>query len=348
AARVTMVMCGLDLNLYRRVLELFLKRIGKGKKRTFFSSVFSLLFIWLYAFVTGFSASVLRAVVMFSFFSIGKLLMRQNASYNVLAVSAFCLLCYDPYMIMQVGFQLSYLAVFGIIYLHPRIHRLLEFESVLMNWIWTITSISIAAQIATSPLAIYYFHQFPVYFLFTNLLIIPVSTIILYGGLSVLFFGLLPVVGNFAAYWLGIALNWGIWFMNTIIFFFESLPFSILNGIDISRSEALFIYCIIALLLLFIEIRKLKYLVSAAVLTLIISVLQLQETKAQQTTARFAVYAVKKQSAVEFLGQGTGVLATDTSLLNNPQSLDFFIRKNWWSHDVNEAKLLASDLPAPE
>src|SRR6185369_7936506 len=121
--------------------------------------------LWGYAFLTGLSPSVLRAVTMFSFVAIAKPVGRRTNFYNTLAASAFCLLLYDPYLIMSVGFQLSYLAVLGIVYLQRPIYNLWEAKSWFADWAWQLSCVSIAAQIATFALGFLYFHQFPVYFL---------------------------------------------------------------------------------------------------------------------------------------------------------------------------------------
>ena len=328
---------GLHVGIIYAVLELFLRQLGKGRKGKNTAAIISLSFIWIYAFVTGFSPSVLRAVVMFSFFSIGKLLDRQHASYNVLAISAFGLLCYDPYLIKSVGFQLSYLAVLGIVYLQPRLQNLLEPESRIWQWVWTLSTVSIAAQLATTPLSLYHFHQLPVYFLFTNLLIIPLSTIVLYSGLLVLLASLVPVL----AVWAGLATNGLIWFMNQIIFYFRQLPAGFASGLDINAEEVVLLYLMLVLLMAFFEARKLKYFVAATACVLVFSVLQIQETYAQNNTARFAVYNSRKQSAIDFTSHKNTVFVADTSLLHHPQNLDYFIRPNWWSQDVKTPTLQA-------
>src|SRR5690606_34922050 len=111
---------------------------------------------------------------------------RSTNVYNTLAVSAFCLLLFDPFLIRSVGFQLSYLAVLGIVYLYPRILILWEPQHAFTAEIWKIASVSIAAQLATFPLGLLYFHQFPNYFLLSNLLVVPLSSVVLICGLCVL------------------------------------------------------------------------------------------------------------------------------------------------------------------
>src|SRR5690606_4756086 len=108
--------------------------------------------------------------------------------YNAIAASAFFLLCYDPFLIMSVGFQLSYIAVLGIIFLFPKFYHILSIENKLLDAIWQTSCVSLAAQLAVLPLSIYYFHQFPVYFLLANLLVIPAAFAMLALSIGLLVF----------------------------------------------------------------------------------------------------------------------------------------------------------------
>jgi len=149
-----------------------------------------LLFLWLFAFVTGLCPSVLRATVMFSIILIGKMLNKNSSIYNSLAASAFCLLVYNPFLLFDVGFLLSYMAVVGIVYFQPLIYSAYISKNYAVDFIWKLTSTTLSAQIATLPLILYYFHSFPLYFLVSNLFILPIATLIVYLGILYL---LLPI-----------------------------------------------------------------------------------------------------------------------------------------------------------
>ena len=124
--------------------------------------VLILLGIWAFALVTGLSPSVQRAATMFSFIQLGLVLDRRASIYNTLAASAFVLLLVDPFLLFDVGFQLSYLAVTGIIFFQPKIYRAWHPPNRLLDYCWKLTAVAIAAQLTTFPISIYYFHQFPV------------------------------------------------------------------------------------------------------------------------------------------------------------------------------------------
>ena len=129
-----------------------------------------MFFVWSFALLTGATSCVLRAAVMFSFVILGKAVARDANIYNSLAVSAFFLLLYNPYFLFDVSFQLSYVGLLSIVYFHPYIYKYgmekvwVLCEYWLPNKIWELISVSLAAMIATTPLSLYYFHQFPPYF----------------------------------------------------------------------------------------------------------------------------------------------------------------------------------------
>jgi competence protein ComEC len=142
--------------------------------------------LWFYAALTGFSPSLLRAALMFSCFIEADTFGRSSNIYNTMSASVVVLVVCDPMVIYSMGFVLSYLAVLGIVVIQPRIHAWFYFSPIILRKAWELTSVSIAAQIATLPVTLYLFHQFPTWFIITNLLVIPLSTLVLY--VALLFF----------------------------------------------------------------------------------------------------------------------------------------------------------------
>ncbi|MBB4107042.1 ComEC/Rec2 family competence protein [Pedobacter zeae] len=184
--------------------------------------------IWGYALLTGLSPSVVRSAIMITVLIMAKGLSKKTNSYNVLAFSAFCQLAYHPFLIWDVGFQLSYLAVFGLIYLQPKIYNLLYAGPNWIDKLWSFTSMSLAAQVVTFPLSIYYFHQFPLYFLFANLLITIPLILMMYLGIVVL----IPPFG-----FLSPVLEWIINFTNAVLKWMASLPYASFSSIWINLPE---------------------------------------------------------------------------------------------------------------
>ena len=173
---------GLHVGIIFMLLSNILKLFFKSRSNNIFKIIILLAGIWAYALFTGFSASVERSAMMFSFFAIGQGLSRHRDPINTLAASGFIMLLINPLLIYSAGFQLSFAAVAGIIILFKPIHNLLFFKNIIAKYLWSILSVSIAAQIATFPIAAHYFHYFPNYFWLTNLIVIPASFIAVSSG----------------------------------------------------------------------------------------------------------------------------------------------------------------------
>lgn len=193
--------------------------------------------IWGYALLTGFSPSVLRAAMMTSFVMAAMALGQRNRVYNSIAASAFFLLLYHPKFIADVGFQLSYLAVLGIVSLYPVLQAAFPVANRFARPVLSYTWLSIAAQTGAGPLATYYFHQFPLYFLPANLLVVLPASGIMYLGFALL---LLPA-GPLAA-WTGAVLETLILMVNRLLSDIESLPMASIRGIWMTWWQSLLIY----------------------------------------------------------------------------------------------------------
>jgi competence protein ComEC len=161
---------------------LFDKHNRYKKTKCFFVIIALLLFVA----ITGFSPSVLRAALMLTLMLLGKTFNRSGNPYNILVVSAFSLLLYNPYFIADVGFLLSYLAVFGIIYLFPIMNKRWYVQNRILKFFWELSLMSVAATLFTLPVTLYYFHQFPTWFILSNLVIIPLSTVLMGAAFALL------------------------------------------------------------------------------------------------------------------------------------------------------------------
>lgn len=139
--------------------------------------------LWCFVLLTGFAASAIRAGLMLTLYLTGRVLCRKTDSYNTLAASAFCMLAFDPFYLFDIGFQLSYLAVLSILYLQPRLQQLIEVKNPLLSAPWSWLTISVSAQAGTTLLCLYYFRQFSLVFLFTNLPLTFLATFLIPAGL---------------------------------------------------------------------------------------------------------------------------------------------------------------------
>lgn len=317
----------------------FLKRNKRYGNWIFALTV--LLFLWFYALLTGWSASVLRAVTMFSFVVLAEAMQRKTNIYNTLAVSAFVLLCYNPFLLFDVGFLLSYVAVIGIVYIQPLLYERFSFTNRVADYIWENSCVSVAAQIATFPLGLYYFHQFPNYFLLSNLFLIPISTIAMYAGLGLLLSFWIPYLNLLVAK----ILYWLIWLLNHGVMLTEKLPMAITEGIDISALEAIGVYAIVVLVLLFLAERKMKYWAMACVIVLLMMTGQLYEDWQQAHQQRLAVYFVPHQSVMGFTeGRQLHLVCAD-SLLNDEPTKRFRLYGDWYKMGINAVNFVS--VPSP-
>ncbi len=250
---------GLHVGIFYSILSFLLSWLNQGKSKWLFALI-CLTVLWSYAFITGLSPSVLRAVTMFSSIIIAKAFARQSNIYNAIAASAFFLLCYDPFLIMSVGFQLSYIAVLGIIFLFPKFYHILSIENKFLDAIWQTSCVSLAAQLAVLPLSIYYFHQFPVYFLLANLLVIPAAFAMLALSIGLLVFHFIP----WAERLIGVVLEFLVIWVNKFVYFVNTLPHSNLSNLYINSWQVALLMGIIIGFLTFTKFRKFSILVGIA------------------------------------------------------------------------------------
>jgi len=317
--------------IYVIILYLF-KPIKKYRWSPWLVAGLSIFLLWSFAFVTGLSPSVLRAVTMFSFVALAKPLGWRTNIYNTLATSAFILLLYDPYLIMSVGFQLSYLAVLGIVYLQKPLYNLWLIENRVGNWVWEITCISIAAQVATFALGMLYFHQFPVYFLVSNLFVIPLSTAVLIGGILLLAVSWLPPVADLIGWLLQVLIE----LLNGTVIITEKLPLSIISGIHLTTFQCWLIMGILFSLIMMLEYRKKKLVWLTTALCAVLVVSQLQHLDRNLNTQQFVVYSVSNHTAIEWISNGKSYYHADSALLVDTERTRFHILPNRLQHGVKE------------
>lgn len=229
---------GLHVGIVSGLLLLFFRLFlsGNRKHTRWIRTVLIVLLIWFFALLTGLAPSVMRASLMFSLLLIGKALNRDSDIYNILAASAVSLLLINPFLIKDVGFQLSYAAVIGIVYFQPKIYTLFFIEESWLDAIWKLTSVSLAAQLSTLPFALFYFHQFPVYFWLSGLVVVPLAGLIL--GLGLLLFFAALVLPSLAVL-IAKVLFWLIWIMNALVFMIEKMPFGLIENIWLQPVEML-------------------------------------------------------------------------------------------------------------
>ncbi|MEO9572140.1 MAG: ComEC/Rec2 family competence protein [Polaribacter sp.] len=199
---------GLHVGIILLILSFLFKPIEQIKYGKLLKTIITVFLLWMFAFIAGLSASVVRAVTMFTFLAIGMSFKRKNIVEFSFISSMFFLLLIKPMFLFDVGFQLSYLAVFGILWTQPKIYAIWKPRFKFVDFFWQLFTVSIAAQIGILPLSIYYFQQFPGLFLASNLVIIPFLGAILVGGVLVIITSLLCILPQFIADFYGKIISW--------------------------------------------------------------------------------------------------------------------------------------------
>ncbi len=199
-----------------------------------------LILLWAFAFVAGLSPSVVRAVTMFSFLTYALYLNRPSNTFNILALSLFFILLVQPLFLFQVGFQMSYAAVFAIVWIYPKLQRFWYPKNWPIRKIWQLLSVSFAAQLGVLPLSLFYFHQFPALFFVSNLVIVPFLGLILGLGILVLLLTNFNILPDF----LVTLYNQVIKTMNTIIGWIAQQEGFLLQNIPFDRVQLILGFCI--------------------------------------------------------------------------------------------------------
>ena len=193
---------GLHIGVLLLLLQFLLQPLERLLKGKTIKLIVIVLFLWCFALVAGFSASVVRAVTMFSFVAYALYLNRPSNTFNILALSMFfILLVINPMLLFQAGFQMSYAAVFSIVWLYPLLQKLWFPKNRLVKKVWQLLSVSIAAQLGVLPISLFYFHQFPGLFFVSNLLIVPFLGLVLGMGILVIVLALCNSLPDFLAAW---------------------------------------------------------------------------------------------------------------------------------------------------
>ena len=188
---------GLHVGIIMLLLNWILKPLTYLRYGTVARIIFVILFLWSFAIVAGLSPSVSRAVTMFTAVTIAINFKRANNIYNTLAISAFILLLLKPNFLFEVGFQMSYLAVLGIVSIRPLLYNHWKPKFWLVDKFWSLFTVTLAAQIGVLPVSLFYFHQFPALFFVSNLIIIPFMGLILGLGILVIFLSSLDWIPPF-------------------------------------------------------------------------------------------------------------------------------------------------------
>jgi competence protein ComEC len=288
---------GLHLALIYALLLWITARIPFINKPKYVRLVVILFCLWFFSLLTGASASVLRSAVMFSFIAAGMTFNKRASVYNSLASSAFVLLCIDPYLLWNVGFQLSYCAVLGIVTTQRYIYNWFYFQNKLLRGVWQLASVSLAAQLFTLPVCLYYFHQLPLLFLLSNVIAIPLAMLTLWSCIGLITISPLHI----AAIYLGKIITCIIWCLNHSVLYINALPFSLWDGISITIADTILLYLVIAFFLYWLIKKNITAFKLALIATFIFAGSIAFKKWSFSTQKKIIVYNVPAHKAVDFI-----------------------------------------------
>lgn len=302
---------GMHVGLIAALLSWFLLRLPLPARRWWLITRALLLIalIWLFALLTGGSPPALRSAAMFSIVSVVGLSKRQGNIYNSLAASAFLLLLYEPYWLWDVGFQLSYLALWGIAFYQPPIRRMLYVENRLLRYVWELTSVSIAAALSTLPLTLFYFHQFSLSAFWSGIAAVPLSTVLLVMGFVLLIVGKVPIIGAL----LGWATYWLCWLFGAVVLWAQQVPYMVVRGIWINALSMWWLYLLLALLTLALRWRSARLLVASCAAFWLLLLGWTHSRWQQMHQRQFCIYQVYKGSTLAVI-QGSAAATLGDSV----------------------------------
>lgn len=281
-----------------------------------------LLFLWIYVILTGMSPSVLRAGIMFSLISIGQTLYYKANIYNTIFLSAFILLLVDPSNLYNVGFQLSYLAVLGIVFFFPAMNRWFTSRYWIVNQAWALLCVSIAAQIATTPISLYHFGQFPTSFLIVNLAVVPLAGIIIYSGIAAVIFTNIPLLGSISV-WI---FKFLITSMYRLILMIENIPYSYAENLTISSLQCILLYATIISIASFFMYRYAAWFIASLSFTFILLLTITYRNWRVNHQQELIIYAQNKKSRLEVI-HGREISYPSSDELT-PMEYGLFVRAN--------------------
>jgi len=329
---------GMHVGVVYVVMAFLLSFLNKNQRQKVIKTIFISLFLWGYAFLSGLSPAVVRATLMFSFVAVATCFEQKSQIYNTIFMSAFFMLLYNPNFLFDVGFQLSYSAVLSIIFFQPIIGKLYIANNKYSKAVWDLFSVSLAAQLGTMPFTLYYFQQFPNYFLLTNFVAIPLSTIVIYLAMALLMTSFVPYLSVVVVFFL----KWSLWLLNFLIVWVQNLPYSLSHiSLDIRQTIVVFfaLFCFSA----YFFYKKISTLIVGLSAVLLACTFNLQTNYQTMTSKRMIVFAEQKNTHVNFIDRNRNYVFTTDSVeieriakafwQNQKLEKPHYIHQNEWFSD---------------
>lgn len=321
-----LALSGLHIGLLYAFLFFILRPVArKGRTGRCVRSVSLLVLLWAFAFFTGLSPSVVRSVTMFSILALADVFGRQPFSLNTLAVTAWFMLLCNPAGLFDVGFQLSFLAVASILLIQRPVYRLFTVRNRVGKSVWGLMSVSIAAQIGTAPLVMFYFSRFSVHFLLTNLLVIPLITIILYAAIFMLLLTPFP----WLQIWAVVGVRKLLEGLNLFVRWVEQLPCSSVDGIWLYQLEVCGIYVFLFGAACYCLHRRLRNLLFCLLSVLLLSIYHVTMVWIDRPQRGLVFYNVRGCPAVHCIESSGDSWISYADTLPNKKALER-VTANYW------------------
>lgn len=334
---------GLHVGILFNVMVLMLSFLKKGKRAKLVLGVVQLVVLWFYALVTGLSPAVLRSAGMFSVLIVANATGRKANILNTLGASAFFILLFDPYALFSAGFQLSYVAVAAIGTWHEPVYELIKTDNKLLDHLWNLTAVALVAQLATFPLGVYYFHQFPTYFLLANPVVMDMVAGLLPLAMFSLAFCWVPYLNELTG-WL---LRWVTWLLNQAVYQTSQLPGGLWERLWLTGLEMLLLYGVILAGMYAWRTRRASFGWLATGLALLLMGLLISDELTRRNQQRLAVHFLPHKTAVSLTDGGRSILLTDLDVPNDPRSFAFYLKNTfdkWGIDDLTVANARADTL----
>ena len=312
---------GLHVGIILLLLLFVFKPLHYFKNGKLIATLLIIMLLWVYAIIAGLSPSVVRAVSMFTALTIGLQLVQRSNVYNTLVISMFFLLLFNPFYLFEVGFQLSYLAVFSIVWIQPKLYKLWSPKFWVLNKFWQLFTVSMAAQIGVLPLSLYYFHQFPGLFFLSNLVIIPFLGFILTAGIIVIFLAYLNMLPQFIAN----SYSFIIQQMNSFVDWISNQELFIIQNISFSFALMLAFYAFIVITIKWIENKRFYRFVFVFVSIIVIQSIFIFEKYKLHSTNEFMVFHKSKKSSISFRNGNSLICYNSDSLLLNDYVINSYL-----------------------
>ncbi|MCR5014890.1 MAG: competence protein ComEC family protein [Bacteroidales bacterium] len=322
---------GMHVGIIYLLASYVLGFVGKGKKMARVRRCILLALIWFYALLTGLSPSIMRSALMISMVILGELTRRKGVLLNSIAASAFVLLLINPCNLFSIGFQLSYAAVVGIVLLQRPIYLLIYIKGKFLDKVWEITTVSLAAQVATMPFTVYYFNQFTPYFWLSNLVMTPLSFLVILTGMLLLLLSWIPGLNLFMGKIVWASLR----VMNISVACVDYLPWSLVKGLSMSRLEFFLALLMLLLLCLFVALRKKRMLLELLVVACVFSASLAARARQASVQNTLLVYSLKNHTAIDLIRGPTHVLLCDEELLSESSTIDYSLKGTWACRQLN-------------